>query len=40
MKFKSLLGLAIALFFFAACKKQTIAEISTTDFNVKKNHCI
>lgn len=36
MKFKSLLGLAIALFFFAACKKQTIAEISTTDFNVKK----
>jgi len=36
MKFKSLLGLTIALFFLAACKKQSIPEISTTDFNIKK----
>jgi len=41
MKSKSLLGLAIALIFFAACKKQSnpeisTAQISTTDFNINK----
>lgn len=36
MKIKSLLGIAIALLFFAACKKQPNPEISTTDFNINK----
>lgn len=41
MKSKSLLGIAIALFFLAACKKQSnpeisTNEISTTDFNINK----
>lgn len=41
MKSKSLLGIAIALFFLAACKKQSnpeigTTEISTTDFNIDK----
>jgi len=36
MKSKSLLGIAIALFFLAACKKQSSPEISTTDFNINK----
>jgi hypothetical protein len=41
MKFKHLLGIVIALFFFAACKKQpnpeiNKTEISTTDFNINK----
>ncbi len=36
MKFKSLLGLTIALSFLAACKKQSTPEISTTDFNINK----
>lgn len=36
MKIKSLLGIAIALLFFAACKKQSNPEISTTDFNISK----
>ena len=41
MKSKNLLGIAIALFFLAACKKQSnpeisTNEISTTDFNINK----
>jgi len=36
MKFRHLPGIIIALFFFAACKKQSNAEISTTDFNINK----
>ncbi|QNN41244.1 PKD domain-containing protein [Pedobacter roseus] len=36
MKSKSLLGVAIALFFLAACKKQPNPEITTTDFSINK----